>query len=141
MVKAFEQTPTISLTRDKILSMINNIYMRKVGRILFWAVLVCAMILPLVAQVKANSAPLAASASDQQVSAQKCHMADCGCPCCRHTGQKSKSGCRCLPISLLSLHAVGVGAPPVEQNSLSYTAYISPRPPLIITDIYRPPQS
>ena len=139
MVKAFEQTPTISLTRDKIL-FIKNIYMRKVGRILFWAVLVCAMILPLVAQVKASSAPLAASASDQQVSAQKCHMADCGCPCCRHTGQKSKSGCRCLPISLLSLHAVGTSAP-AQQNFPSYTAYISPRPPLIITDIYRPPQS
>ena len=112
-----------------------------VHRILFWAALVCAMILPLVAQAKANSLPLMAPATGGQISTQKCHMADCACPCCQHTGnQRHKSGCRCKSLSLLSLHAVGASAP-VQQNSPSYASYIAPRPSIIITDIFRPPQS
>jgi len=115
--------------------------MRKLGRILFWAALVCAMILPLVAQAKANSLPLMTPATGGQISAQKCHMADCACPCCQHTGnQGHKSSCRCQSTSLLCLPSVGNSAP-VQQNSPSYASYTSLQPSIIITDIFRPPQS
>jgi len=110
-------------------------------RILFWAVLVCAMVLPPVAQAKAYSLPLTAPATGAQISAQKCHMVDCACPCCQHTGnQGHKSSCRCQSTSLLCLPSVGNSAP-VQQNSPSYTAYIAPQPSIIITDLFRPPRS
>ena len=140
MVKAFEQTPTISLIRDKIL-FIKNIYMRKVGRILFWAALVCAMVLPLVAQAKVISMPLTAPANYCQISAQNCHMSDCACPCCQKTSnQRHKSNCRCQSVSLLSLHAVDAGAPG-QQKFPSFAFYTAPPSSLLITDIFRPPKS
>ncbi len=114
--------------------------MAKISRFLFRGVIVCAMILPLVSQVMASSAPMAASASGQRLSAEQCHMADCACPSCQHArNQWHKSSCHCQSISLLSLHAVGTIAP-VQQNSPSYASYLTPEPPITITDIFRPPQ-
>jgi hypothetical protein len=108
------------------------------------AVLICAIILPLITQVKASSAPMVASPGSQYLSAldaQKCHMTDCACPCCQHAhNHLYKSSCRCHSISLLSLYAVGTIAP-VEQNSPSYAFYLTPESPITITDIFRPPQS
>ncbi len=115
--------------------------MRKLGRILFWAVLSCAMVLPLVAQAQTVGLLLTAPAGGCQISAQKCHMADCACPCCQHKGsQGHKSACRCQFTILPCLPAAGGGAP-LQQNSASYATYIAPHPSLIITDIFRPPQS
>jgi hypothetical protein len=108
------------------------------------AMIICAIILPLITQVKASSAPMVASPGSQYLSAldaQKCHMVDCACSCCQHArNHLYKSSCRCRSISLLTLHAVGTIAP-VEQNSPRNASYLTPESPITITDIFRPPQS
>jgi hypothetical protein len=120
-----------------------NKNMRMSGhRTLLWAVLLCALVLPLVAQAKANSAPLAITATGYQLSAQKCHMeAGCACPCCQHTNTGHKCGCRSISISFLpGLPAAGAVAP-VQPESANNAAFTVSAPRTFVTDIFRPPKS
>jgi len=110
-------------------------------RRLFWALLVCALVLPVVTQAKVNALPFAAPAADCRVSGQQCQMPNCACPCCQHRGaQGAMSACSCLSASLVFLPSVGLTtpAPPRSQN---YLAFIAPLPEIIITNIFRPPQA
>jgi hypothetical protein len=111
-------------------------------RTLLWVVLLCAMMLPLAAQAKVNAAPLAGPATGYLLSAQKCHMAGCACPCCQHTSnQGNKSGCRCISLSFLPGLPSAVDAAPVPHESPNYAVFIVSAPRTIVADIFRPPQS
>jgi hypothetical protein len=118
--------------------------MRMSGRrILFWVVLVCAMILSPVPQAKGNALPSAAPATDCQLFAQKCDMgAGCTCPCCQQKGNTGrKCGCRSISISFLpGLPAAGAVAP-VQPEFPNYSAVIVSAPRTVILDIFRPPKS
>ncbi len=112
-------------------------------RPLLWAVLLCALILPLAVQANANSLPLAAPATDYQISAQKCDMgAGCACPCCQHNGNNGrKCGCRSISIRSLPGLLAGGTVAPFQDESPNYTALIGSAARIIIVDIYRPPKS
>ena len=118
--------------------------MRMSGRrILFWVVLACAMVLPLVAQAKANALPAAGPAAGYQLSAQKCDMgAGCACPCCQHKSNTGhKCGCRSISITFLpGLPAAGAVAPE-QPESPNYSAFLISAPRTIVADIFRPPKS
>lgn len=113
-------------------------------RTLLWVVLLCALVLPLAAQAKVNSAPLAGPASGYQLSAEKCHMAaGCACPCCQHTGNKGhKCGCSGgISISFLPGLPVAGAVAPLHPESPNNAAFIVSTPRTIVPDIFRPPKS
>jgi hypothetical protein len=111
-------------------------------RTLLWAVLLCALVLPLAAQAKANSAPWAGPATGYHLSAQKCHMAvGCACPCCQHTGnQAHKCSCSGLSSNMLALPSECAVAP-VQPESPNNAACLVSAPRTFVGDIFRPPKS
>ncbi len=112
-------------------------------RILFWVVLVCAMVLPLAAQAKANMQPSVGPAAGYQLSAQKCDMgAGCACPCCQHKSNTGhKCGCRSISISFLPGLPASGAVVPAQHESANNAVFIVSTPKTFIADIFRPPKS
>ncbi len=128
------------LTLDKNMC-INKKMLMSGRRILFWTALVCAMALPLVAQAQVNVMPLVAPANGCQLSAPKCQMPNCTCPCCQQKGERGRmAGCGCHPVSLVCLPSTGANES-LHRGSLNYLAFVAAIPKIITADIFRPPQA